>query len=138
MPVHFEWYDEGQRVLCFRFKTPWTVKEFETANNAAGKLVEPLEYTVDAIFDLSEASLIPSNALSAFIRAAKHAEAAPNQGVTVVIGVHLFIRRLTNVIAQLARQQDKIRVVKDFDEAQQRIAQLQAQRQEALHSQQPL
>lgn len=128
MPVQFQWFDDEHHTIFFKFTTPWTIAEFMNANREAGALVAALDYIVDAIFDMTEASFIPNNALSSFISAAKQTESAPNEGLTLVIGSSIYMQRLADVVIKLTRQHNKIRVVKNTQEAQDIITQMQAQR----------
>jgi hypothetical protein len=128
MPIQTRWWDESRHIIVFKFSNPWTLPEFLEADERVGAEVKTFDHIVDAIFDIQEASIFPKNMLSSFMRAARQTEAAPNQGITVVVGRHALIEVLVNAIIQMTRQQDKIFLTSDMAAALQKVEAKQQER----------
>lgn len=60
MPIHVTWDNEAQTALRFAFTNPWTWDEVSVANNEAFALAATRERQYVTIFDMTEASIIPS------------------------------------------------------------------------------
>ncbi len=127
MGVELSWYNDEETILLFRFQSPWKWDEFFAADTESDRLVADKNYLVDTIFDFTEASTVPRQALSNFIHAARRSGDNPHHGTTVVFGFGRFARVMTDMVKNLI-QSEHIQFANDMEHALEIIAQLKTQR----------
>jgi hypothetical protein len=101
MPVTWTWDNDDHTVIRFAFVDPWSWSEFTSANNEAGRAVVRSDSIVDAIFDVRQGRTVPRGAIPMLTRAARESAAAPNQGITVIIGMQSYMFAFYDVVARI-------------------------------------
>lgn len=100
MAVTYHWYNQQKDVVKFKFTAPWTISELAECETLLRAEINTLSHVVDAIFDVSGASVLPQNALSYFMSSLRKGESIDNEGATVVLGANLFIQAIGNAITK--------------------------------------
>lgn len=127
MAVTYRWHNQKKDVVKFEFADPWTVSELAQCETVVRAEMNTLPHIVDAIFDFSEASVLPQNALSYFMSSLRKGESIENEGATVVIGANLLIQAIGNAITKTMKN-SAIYFAVDHDEIDNVLATIKLQR----------
>ena len=95
MAIKVEWFNEEHTVLRWIFEEGWTWGDYTTTQDEVNVILEPLDYTVDIIGDLTNSPALPLNALTAYRslvdRTAEHV------GTIVLVGASTFVKTMIRV-----------------------------------------
>lgn len=99
MKVNVDWDNDEQSIVRYTFDSDWNWQDLYTAMDNAGKMIETVSHRVDVLMDLSNANIIPKNAISQIKRGYDNPK-SPNIGVTVVVTPNSFM----NAIVLMAKK----------------------------------
>lgn len=118
MKVNVDWDNDEQSIVRYTFDSDWNWQDLYAAMDNAGKMIETVSHRVDVLMDLSNANIIPKNAISQIKRGYDNPK-SPNIGVTVVVTPNSFM----NAIVLMAKKvwgdkgEWELEFVKTLDEA---------------------
>lgn len=126
MPVEVTWLDEADHIILFKFVDRWTWDEFFTADGLAAEMAAQADAIADAIFDFSDAPVVPESALTSALNAARRSARSKNQGISVAIHVNRMLAVFLRAIETLAP--GNVTGAENLEAALERIAQERARR----------
>jgi hypothetical protein len=128
MGIRVTWDNAEKNVIRYDFDRNWNWNEFHVAAQQAFDMTRSVPHIVDTISNFPPGVNLPANALFQFRRIMR--AAPPNRGMTVIVGVSLFIRNMVATFSKIAKPlADRLMVVSSLDEARAALAARRAKRQ---------
>jgi hypothetical protein len=116
MTVKVSWVDDAKTAILRVFEGQWTWDEFNKSQHEAIDMLSSVQYEVPQIFDFSNATVIPSDALSHIRDSAK--DMPNNRGASIVVSTNKFYGQMYNVLDKVfPRLTRKVVIVKTREEA---------------------
>lgn len=126
MPATFEWMDEPANIGLVTISGKWTWDEYAEASAALAEAAQSVEGDLYIVTDMTEARGVPPNAMSQGRRLFKNKP--ENLVLTVIVGVHPFVRTMANMFLNLYRvNENQMALVDTVADAQAKIAEHRAQ-----------
>lgn len=119
MKVNIAWDNEEQTIVRYTFEPGWDWLDLYTAMDNAGELIQTVSHGVDVLMDLSQANLIPKNAISQIKRGYDNPK-SPNIGLTVVVTPNSFMNAMVSMAKKIwggGSSEWELEFVKTIDEA---------------------
>jgi len=130
MPVNVSWHNDERSIVTFTFSDPWTIPELTEQENLIRLEMKDFNHVVDAIFDVSSASILPQNSLSYFASSLRKGETLENEGATVIYGANMFVYMVGNSLQKMIKSAD-IFFVDNLEQAEATLADVKRKRQNA-------
>ncbi len=106
MSVTFDWYNEEKTIVKFSFVDPWKTHEMAECEKRIRSEMMHFNHVVDAIMDVTQASVLPKDALSYFTSSLRKGKSIENEGVTAIYGANMLVKAIANSIQKIARTED--------------------------------
>lgn len=113
--IALSWDNDEQTIIRGEFQKGWTIQNLIDAINEIYELVDSVEHEVYIIFDLLNASNVPSGGISNFKTLA--ARFHPRIKMVIDVSNSMLVETLTNIFKSLHQEGTRVHVVRTFEEA---------------------
>jgi hypothetical protein len=124
MKVQVAWDNDEQTIIRYTFEANWDWKDLYTAMDEASHIIQGVSHRVDVLMDLSQANLIPKNAISQIKRGYDNPK-SPNIGLTVIVTPNSFMNAMVSMAKKIwggGKDEWELEFVKTNEEAYTTIA----------------
>lgn len=96
MAITVAWHDDAHTIVRWVFPAHWTWADYDEAQDASNALLASVDYTIDAIGDLTASSGLPPAALTTYKNTLRRS--AANTGLIVLVGANFFVRAMVSTL----------------------------------------
>lgn len=99
MSIQVEWDSKDQTIIRWTILGRWTWSEYEDALNASNAMIAAVDYPVDALYDVTEMSILPHDIVTRF--KAKYLAAPLKARLYLAVGADTYLQLLWNTFTSL-------------------------------------